>query len=748
MTRFGRPTNIQAAAVEVTAAEVRPQGRTQSKDSPLADPTEARMWEFYEKLPIISAPVNVMANIAALVTYYPGETPDDDEIEPEQTTDARVLAEWDAIGGEASVARWVSELVRHYWVPGQAWFTPVTVVRGRYRLADDTADDVLWEVLSTADLKEAGGFDRTKDIPVSADSKFWRLYTPAPYRRTRPDSPVRRVAFDCEMLMAYRADLYANTLGRAAAGIKAMPRRMMFEELANGKRFETQLTEDLIAARRPGDPASLYPLLAWVEDKNEADVLASLPVKLADPKATEDLLDKIAATERSITIGLDMPPEMASGMGDINHWGAWLIQRQNYDYHLDPMVVRILNDLNPWWQARLAAAGVPNPERYLLARNPDSAISNPNSWEQTVWLYENFLIDGETARAKADVGDVAEPTEEEVMQRIAISRAINARASLPTGEPAADPFEPQALPETSNPADAPDDDADETIQAATRNELDRLARRLAVIDQTLIADVEQAVAREAARLSRNLKARIAAAARAAGITVTDDDTIAEELGLVAVLALLGLAAADEMLAPGQVNTDRPGQAIVTAQEATDRALARVGATPPPTREQDRDAATRRLAAAVASAVVGSVFKRPTPEGEAGPDIVPFADVRRALDAAGGADAARSADGEEAWELVGNGRHTVTALTDAGVGTQSFRWVYGTTPRQTFEPHLRLDGDVFERWDADVLDQSGTGGEWVGGTHFYPGDHRGCRCSYERVLVDRTGIVSLAASLRG
>lgn len=748
MTRFGRPASIQAAAVEVTAAEVRPQGRTQSKDSPLADPTEERMWEFYRKLPIISAPVNVMANIAALVSYYPGEVPDDDETDPEQTNDARVLAEWKAIGGEATVSRWVSELVRHYWVAGQAWLAPVTVVQGRYRLAADTADDVLWEILNTTDLKEAGGFDRTKDIPVSESAKFWRLYVPAPYRRTRPDSPVRRVAYDCELLMAYRADMLANTVGRAAAGIKAMPRRMMFEELASGKRFETQLTEDLIAARRPGDPASLYPLLAWVEDETEAQILASPPVKLADPKATEDLLDKIEATERSITIGLDMPPEMASGMGDINHWGAWLIQRQNYDYHLDPLVVRILSDLNPWWQARLSAAGVTNPERFVFARNPDSAISNPNSWEQTVWLYENFLIDGETARAKADVGDVAEPTEEEIMQRIAIARAINARAALPAAEAAADPFEPQALPETTNPADTPDDDESGTIQAATRNELDRLARRLSVIDQTLIADVEQAVAREAARLSRNLKARIAAAARAAGITVTEEDSIAEELGLAAVLTLLGLAAADEMLAPGQVNTDRPGKAIAAAQEATDRALSRVGAAPPPTREQDRDAATRRLASAVASAVVGSVFKRPTPQGEAGPDIVPFADVRRALDAAGGGDAARSADGEEAWELVGNGRHTVTALNDAGVGTQAFRWVYGTTPRQTFEPHLRLDGEMFSRWDADVLSQEGTGGEWVGGSHFYPGDHKGDRCTYERVLVDRAGIVSLAASLRG
>lgn len=760
MTRFGRPASIQAAAVEVTAAEVRPQGRTQSKDSPLADPTEERMWDYWEQLGVISFPVGVMSNVAKLVTYFPGEVPEvGEDVDPALTENSAVVDQWKMVGGEQMISKWVSDLVRHYWVPGQAWLAATRIVGGNLRLVDPddetTRDDAKWEILSTADLKRAGGWEKSTDIPVD-DARFWRLYTPSPRRRTRPDSPVRHVAQDCEMLLLYKHDLTANSIGRTTAGIKTMPRRLMTEQLANGKTFEQQLVEDMQSSRTPGNPASQWPLISWVEDAEEAAIINAPPVKMADPKATEDLLDKIEAAVRAIAVGLDMPPEFLTGLGGVNHWGAWLVQRQNYDYHLDPLVVRILEDLTVWWQARLKAANVPNPERYVLARNPESAISNPNSWDQAKWLWENYLIDNETARAAADVGEVSEPDMEEIRVRIltkALSSplALSAVPGLTEGSDltpgGAVPTAAPGLPASPNPADSNDMPV-EAIQAATRRELDRLARRLAVIDQTLIADVEQAVAREAARLSRNLKARIAAAARAAGITVADEDTIAEELGLAAVLTLLGLAAPDEMVTPGQVNTDRPGQAIAVAQEATDRALSRVGATPPPTREQDRDAATRRLASAVAAAVVGSVFKRPTPQGEAGPDIVPFADVRRALDAAGGADAARSADGEEAWELVGNGRHTVTALNDAGIGTQAFRWVYGTTPRQTFEPHLRLDGDMFERWDADVLDQSGTGGEWVGGTHFYPGDHRGCRCTYERVLVDRAGIVSLAASLRG
>lgn len=754
MASFGRPI-LQAAAVETTIAALRPKGRaTKGADSPLNDPTEEQLWRIHDQLGEISFPARVLSNVARLVSYYPAVTPTstDDASQPVEVDDPAVLRVWDDIGGGDQIAAWVSDLVVHYFVVGRAWLAATRIEGGMLRLTHPDEADAAWEILSTGDLKAAAGIDRLSDLPAN-DSRFWMLYQPSKQRRSRPDSPVRSVRFDCELLILYKHDMHANTVGRAAAGIKTLPERLRFERLDNGKTWEQQLIEDLTAGKIPGSAASQFPLFAWVDSSNtvEAEIINAAPVKLADSNAVDDLLEKMTAARQSIAVGLDIVPEILTGLGGVNHWTAWLVERSNYDHHLDPMVVRILKDLTGWWRARLAAAGIGDTSRHVLWRNPDSAIANPNSWEQTTWLYDRYLIDGETARNAADVGEVAEPTDDEIQRRLVIAALSNPAAlaafpALAAKSGIVDPAAPGSIPQSMNPASS-DDMPEPVIQAATQSELDRIARRLAMVDQTLIAEAEQAVGREAARLRRNLQARIAAAARAAGLTVSDDETIAEELGVTAVLALLGLPDVAALVTADTVNVDRVDRAIGTAQESADAILRRAGATPPPTRDADRAAGTRRVAASVAAAVAESVFGMRRVEGEGGPDIVPFADVRRALDAAGGGDAARSVDGEEAWELVGNGRHTVTALIGAGVATTGFRWVYGTTPRQTFEPHLNLDGDVFNRWDDPILDQSGTGGEWVGGTHFYPGDHRGCRCTYERVLADRAGIVSLAASLR-
>ena len=112
------------------------------------------------------------------------------------------------------------------------------------------------------------------------------------------------------------------------------------------------------------------------------------------------------------------------------------------------------------------------------------------------------------------------------------------------------------------------------------------------------------------------------------------------------------------------------------------------------------------------------------------ELVSFQDLRDALNVAGGGQASRAVD---VYELVGNGRKSADSLNQAGFTTEAFKWVYGTIPRRTFQPHLDLDGRTFDRWDDPVLAVT-EDGMWIGSDTFFPGDHRGCRCRYERVLI--------------
>jgi hypothetical protein len=63
-----------------------------------------------------------------------------------------------------------------------------------------------------------------------------------------------------------------------------------------------------------------------------------------------------------------------------------------------------------------------------------------------------------------------------------------------------------------------------------------------------------------------------------------------------------------------------------------------------------------------------------------------------------------------------------------------RWVYGISENH-FQPHRELDGVVFEEWNASEL-SSADPEAWPYATHYYPGDHNGCRCDWlpEVILV--------------
>jgi hypothetical protein len=63
----------------------------------------------------------------------------------------------------------------------------------------------------------------------------------------------------------------------------------------------------------------------------------------------------------------------------------------------------------------------------------------------------------------------------------------------------------------------------------------------------------------------------------------------------------------------------------------------------------------------------------------------------------------------------------------------YRWVYGISENH-FEPHLALDGHVFESWQAGTL-AAADAGQWPFTSHYYPGDHDGCRCDWLPEVID-------------
>lgn len=119
-------------------------------------------------------------------------------------------------------------------------------------------------------------------------------------------------------------------------------------------------------------------------------------------------------------------------------------------------------------------------------------------------------------------------------------------------------------------------------------------------------------------------------------------------------------------------------------------------------------------------------------------LVPFGIVREAVARAGGN--ALATDGPMGG--IATGGVVLDTLRGRGAAVEGYEWVYGSYPRQTFEPHLALNGVTFENFDAEVL---GNDFGWPDTTHFYPGDHDGCTCDFRlAVLLPEPPKLAIAA----
>jgi hypothetical protein len=72
------------------------------------------------------------------------------------------------------------------------------------------------------------------------------------------------------------------------------------------------------------------------------------------------------------------------------------------------------------------------------------------------------------------------------------------------------------------------------------------------------------------------------------------------------------------------------------------------------------------------------------------------------------------------------------LAQGGATVDGYQWVYGPAHRtRPFDPHAELDGVEFVNFDDDVLTNNEGFPEY---DFFMPGDHPGCICDYEPIVI--------------
>jgi hypothetical protein len=185
------------------------------------------------------------------------------------------------------------------------------------------------------------------------------------------------------------------------------------------------LPEGVDFPREESDPEGLAGFMAYLQRaaaasmRDQSTASAMVPIMATVPDQVLEHLDKLKAvnfwSELSAEISpmkdkaitrlasmAEIPAEVLTGIGDANHWTAWLISEEGIRW-IQGYLGLIADALTRGFlRLALASMGVTNPERYAFAFDTSTLAARPNRLEEALQLHDRMLLsDKETVRAGA-----------------------------------------------------------------------------------------------------------------------------------------------------------------------------------------------------------------------------------------------------------------------------------------------------------------------------------------------------------
>jgi hypothetical protein len=723
---------------------------------PRQESWQDRAWQFYDQIGELEFAMRFFRNVAERLTYFPALVSDDPRadpapidptdwiVDPDDPADAdppegisegeahQILDIFQAVhlGHSGGFGGLVGDLVVQVGIAGEGYIAP--------------HPEDGWCIYSTSELRqmEAGYrlFDAGGDEydQLGDDDPVYRIYEPHPRFRRRAHSSIRSVTAECEELLILGRQVRATGLSRLhAGGLLLVPDELSFGTAGpeGDDDFLAELTEALIdPISNEGSPAAVVPGVI----RGPAELLAE--VRFVELSRT---LDKVSMDQRNelltrLANGLDLPAEIITGVADLNHWSAWVVDEQAYLQHADPRIRRILDALSrSWWQALLTENGVPPGllERVVLWRDHSDLTGHPNKYTEAESAHDRGAISDSALRREGGFDDTDAPSEEELLRRLIMRTGVAPPVSdLPGIGPPDEDREEEAPPEAP-PAPAP---PRMPVAAAvfTRSTAPLAALEAAVVVQLLEAAdaaIDRALERAGARLRTRLRGEVALAvgqipnldlAARVGRDLTEDFGIRS----------------DELLPEGTFNSlsgrvERLLRGFLAAMSREVTKLTNRPATDVEALSVNVEGAAARFTEDVAAAAERLLFtparERVLTEGEIPAVSTPSPLARLAI-AALHDPAVIAASADAAITPLADSDAVLGDLAKGGLQPEDvYEWVYGPFPRDPFDPHVALDGQQFTFWDDPVLTN---GGPWPRVGMFFPGDHPGCLCSYIRPLT--------------
>jgi hypothetical protein len=244
-----------------------------------------------------------------------------------------------------------------------------------------------------------------------------RLWTADAEWSSEPDSPMRSLVGVCErLLLIERGDDAALRSRAAGNGVLLWPEELDQlpddeddEEDEFDRDFVTQLTTPLTL---DGSAAQVVPMIkrgAYQYLDRIRHLTFGRPL---DPVVHE----REARLLARLGIGLDVPPEVITGLADTNHWNAWQITSDLFRHHQEPITIASVEGLSiGYLRARLTAANRWDPaliRRLVIWHDPSNLIAPADMSGAANDAHDRGLITDEGWRTLRGIDESLAPPED------------------------------------------------------------------------------------------------------------------------------------------------------------------------------------------------------------------------------------------------------------------------------------------------------------------------------------------------
>lgn len=296
-----------------------------------------------------------------------------------------------------------------------------------------------WQVLSADEIKVKGQgyevmvgeneWDQTP--PDTLVCKCWR---PDEQFHWKPWSPMQPTLPVLRELDGLSKKIDADIVSRlASAGIVLIPSEVEFPvrpELAGADDpFMAEIIEVIsLAMRDRASAAANVPIFIRIPGEY-VDKVKHLT--WATPLDAEAIHLRDEARGR-FAVGMDLPAEVLTGLGSIQHWGQWFLSEEGVKYHIIPGMEAIVQGITiGYLDPGLSVLGESDPE-LMVWFDTSELTTRPDLSTQVTTLYDRFEVGPRALRREVGLNESDQPTPEELQVMVYKSLLKDQRPELVT----------------------------------------------------------------------------------------------------------------------------------------------------------------------------------------------------------------------------------------------------------------------------------------------------------------------------